>query len=153
MHRIILHIFIFFIGINSIFAQGPRQMMSLDAGWQTVMDEKDSLRYQGFEQASFVENGDWKSVHVPHSWDQYGGYRRLLRGNQFGYAWYRKAFTIQQKPEGKRFYVFFEGVGSYATVWLNGQQVGYHAGGRTTFTLDVTDRSEEHTSELQSREN
>ncbi|RZF59910.1 glycoside hydrolase family 2 [Sphingobacterium corticibacterium] len=139
MHRIILHIFIFFIGINSIFAREPRQMMSLDAGWQTVMDERDSLRYQGFEQVSFVENGDWKSVDVPHSWDQYGGYRRLLRGNQFGYAWYRKAFTVQQKPAGKRFYLFFEGVGSYATVWLNGEQVGYHAGGRTTFSLDVTD--------------
>src|SRR5690606_37439079 len=42
-------------------------------------------------------------------------------------------------PAGKRFYLFFEGVGSYATVWLNGEQVGYHAGGRTTFSLDVTD--------------
>jgi beta-galactosidase/beta-glucuronidase len=33
----------------------------------------------------------------------------------------------------------FEGVGSYATVWLNGKPVGKHAGGRTSFTLDVTD--------------
>jgi len=29
-------------------------------------------------------------------------------------------------------------VGSYATVILNGKPVGSHAGGRTTFTLDVT---------------
>src|SRR5690606_8258667 len=125
--------------VTLALAQEPRQMISLDEDWQTIMDEDDSTRYQGFEQASFVETDDWKSVDVPHNWDQYGGYRRLLRGNQFGYAWYRKEFTIQQKPEGKRFYVFFEGVGSYATVWLNGQQVGYHAGGRATFTLDVTD--------------
>ena len=34
--------------------------------------------------------------------------------------------------------MYFEGVGSYATVWLNGKKVGYHAGGRTTFTIDVT---------------
>jgi len=34
---------------------------------------------------------------------------------------------------------FFEGVGSYATVWVNAKQLGYHAGGRTTFTIDITD--------------
>ncbi|PRD54127.1 malectin domain-containing carbohydrate-binding protein [Sphingobacterium gobiense] len=139
MRNIVAGISLFIIFITSAFAQSPRQTVSLDEGWQTIMDEQDSSRYQGFEQASFVETGDWKSVDVPHNWDQYGGYRRLLRGNQFGYAWYRKEFTIRQKPQGKRFYVFFEGVGSYATVWLNGKQVGYHAGGRTTFTLDVTD--------------
>ncbi|HEX9785212.1 MAG TPA: hypothetical protein VGA56_21090 [Opitutaceae bacterium] len=33
----------------------------------------------------------------------------------------------------------FEGLGSYATVWVNGTQVGRHAGGLTTFTIDVTD--------------
>src|SRR5690606_4391865 len=191
MHKVLASIAFFFVFMTHVLAQEPRQVISLDEDWQTIMDEDDSTRYQGFEQASFVETDDWKSVDVPHNWDQYGGYRRLLRGNQFGHAWYRKEFTIQRKSEGKRFYVFFEGVGSYATVWLNGQQVGYHAGGRTTFTLDVTDaiyvdgrpnllavradhpalirdlpwvdgggsaergfsRSEEHTSELQSREN
>ena len=30
-------------------------------------------------------------------------------------------------------------MGSYATVWVNGKKAGYHAGGRTTFTLDITD--------------
>lgn len=139
MRKIVASIVVLLVFITSAFAQEPRQMVSLDEGWQTIMDEHDSSRYQGFEQASFTEAADWKSVVVPHNWDNYGGYRRLLRGNLFGHAWYRKEFTIQQKSSGKRFYLFFEGVGSYATVWMNGQQVGYHAGGRTTFTLDVTD--------------
>lgn len=129
-----LHIF-----MTLAFAQAPRQIISLDADWQTVMHEDDSTLYQGFEQESYVGADDWKSVNVPHNWDQYGGYRRMLRGNQFGHAWYRKVFTVQQKQAGKRFYLFFEGVGSYATVWLNGKKVGYHAGGRTTFTLDVSE--------------
>lgn len=139
MRKILAGITFLFIFMTVARAQEPRQIISLDEGWQTIMHEDDSTRYQGFEQASFVETGDWKSVAVPHNWDQYGGYRRLLRGNQFGHAWYRKEFTVEQKQKEKRFYLFFEGVGSYATVWLNGQQVGYHAGGRTTFTLDVTD--------------
>jgi beta-galactosidase/beta-glucuronidase len=63
----------------------------------------------------------------------------MRHGNRHGYAWYRKTFSIKPQPVNKRCFLFFEGVGSYATVWLNGKQVGYHAGGRTTFTIDVTD--------------
>src|SRR5690606_11733560 len=139
MRKLVAGIAVLFVFITSVFAQSPRRTVSLDEGWQTIMDEQDSSRYQGFEKASFVETGDWKTVDVPHNWHSYGVYRRLLRGNLFGHAWYRKAFTIHEKANGKRFYLFFEGVGSYATVWLNGKRVGYHAGGRTTFTLDVTE--------------
>ncbi|RYZ13560.1 MAG: glycoside hydrolase family 2, partial [Sphingobacteriales bacterium] len=39
---------------------------------------------------------------------------------------------------GKRFFLYFEGVGSYAAVYLNNKYAGSHAGGRTTFTLDIT---------------
>lgn len=137
--KIILVITLFLICIASSNAQSPRQILSLDEDWQTMMDEQDSTRYQGFEQPGFDAVGDWKTVDVPHNWDSYGGYRRLLRGNLFGHAWYRKEFTLTEKADHKRFYLFFEGVGSYSTVWLNGQQVGYHAGGRTTFTLDVSE--------------
>jgi beta-galactosidase len=80
-----------------------------------------------------------KRVNVPHNWDAYGGYRRLKHGNRHGTAWYRKVFPLKNKQNDKRYFLWFEGVGSYATVWLNGKQVGYHAGGRTSFTIDVTD--------------
>src|SRR5206468_11201744 len=94
--------------------------------------------YNGFEQPGYADK-NWKAVTVPHNWDDYGGYRRLKHGNRHGYAWYRKVFKAAAQPAGKRYFLYFEGVGSYATVWLNGKQVGYHAGGRTTFTLDVTE--------------
>jgi beta-galactosidase/beta-glucuronidase len=80
----------------------------------------------------------WKSVQVPHNWDQYDGYRRLTHGNKHGYAWYRKSFTVNSSHKNKRYFLYFEGVGSYATVWLNGKLLGTHAGGRTTFQLDAT---------------
>ncbi|HET7899162.1 MAG TPA: glycoside hydrolase family 2, partial [Flavisolibacter sp.] len=81
----------------------------------------------------------WKKVDVPHNWDAYNGYRRLRHGNRHGYAYYIRYFNLQPQAKGKRVFLFFEGVGSYATVWLNGKKVGYHAGGRTTFTLDISD--------------
>ena len=90
-------------------------------------------------QASLKGTSEWKKINVPHNWDDYFGYRRLQHGNLHGDAVYKKKFAIKQTKQGKRFFLFFEGVGSYATVVLNGKPVGSHAGGRTTFTLDVTD--------------
>jgi len=89
-------------------------------------------------QTSLAGSSEWKQVTVPHNWDDYYGYRRQVHGNLHGDALYKKTFTVRQPGNGKRFFLYFEGVGSYATVWMNNKQVGYHAGGRTTFTIDVT---------------
>ncbi len=104
----------------NIYAQ--RQTISLDNDWQTSLDSK-----------------TWKAVNVPHNWDDYYGYRRLLHGNLHGEATYKRNLSIRQAKTGKRFFLFFEGVGSYATVFLNNKKVGEHKGGRTTFTIDITD--------------
>jgi beta-galactosidase len=114
-----------------------RKDISLNADWITIADEKSSNTYDGFQEANY-NTINWKKVNVPHNWDQYEGYQRKLHGNKHGYAWYRRAFKSNEVKSGKRFFLYFEGVGSYATVWLNGKKVGDHAGGRTTFTLDVT---------------
>jgi hypothetical protein len=120
------------------FSQAPvRTDILLKNNWLSIADDKNINAYNGFEKTTFNTH-NWKQVTVPHNWDQYEGYRRLKHGNRHGYAWYRTGFKVAQYAN-KRFFLFFEGVGSYATVWLNGKRVGYHAGGRTTFTLDVTD--------------
>lgn len=121
-----------------VSAHAQRTHISLDQDWNTTFHASDSAYYEGFQDINYVEGNEWSSVAVPHNWDQYDGYRRLLHGNLHGTAWYRKEFRLQDSKEGKRFYLFFEGVGSYAKVWLNGEYIGQHAGGRTTFTLDVT---------------
>jgi hypothetical protein len=120
---------------NCLYAQ--RQDILLNNNWRTIENDSNQHAYSGFEQSSYKIN-NWKTINVPHNWDEYDGYRRLLHGNKHGYAWYKKTFTAT-KQNNKKYFLFFEGVGSYATVWLNGKQVGYHAGGRTTFTIDVTD--------------
>jgi hypothetical protein len=141
-HQPVLMLFIrlvFTFLITPAFAQNnTRQEILLNAGWHTIADDNNVKAYSGFEQASFKDK-DWKTVNVPHNWDEYEGYRRLKHGNRHGYAWYRKIFALPAKQQNKRYFLWFEGVGSYAIVWLNGRQMGYHAGGRTSFTLDVTD--------------
>lgn len=135
---LLLLCFINFYGVSSLYAQNQtRKDILLNSNWLSIADEKNSNAFDGFQLASY-KTLDWKKVNVPHNWDQYEGYQRKLHGNKHGYAWYRKTFKITESKQGKRFFLYFEGVGSYATVWLNGKKVGYHAGGRTTFTLDVT---------------
>jgi beta-galactosidase len=136
-----LNAFVFLCVFASLWLNLKAQVrtdISLNKDWKSVADDNNKFAYNGFEKASF-NDVKWKHVEVPHNWDDYYGYRRKLHGNRHGYAWYRKTFSIKSQPANKRIFLFFEGVGSYATIWLNGKQVGYHAGGRTTFTIDVTD--------------
>ncbi|MCC3160379.1 DUF4982 domain-containing protein [Hymenobacter sp. 15J16-1T3B] len=115
-----------------------RTELPLLTGWRSVADDKNQQAHAGFERPDFNDQS-WQAVAVPHNWDAYEGYRRQRHGNRHGYAWYRTAFTAPAPGKEQRSFLFFEGVGSYATVWLNGRPVGTHAGGRTTFTLDVTE--------------
>jgi len=106
--------------------------------WFNSYSQRLDINLNDSWQTSLKGTNEWKKVNVPHNWDDYYGYRRLQHGNLHGDAVYKKSFAIKQSKQGKRFFLFFEGVGSYATVILNGKPVGSHAGGRTTFTLDVT---------------
>ncbi len=115
-----------------------RQNISLDLGWRSVAHDADRQACAGFEAIDYDDSA-WAAVDVPHNWDRYEGYRREKHGNRHGVAWYRRTFELDPCPDGSRCFLWFEGVGSYATVWVNGREVGTHAGGRTSFTLDITD--------------
>lgn len=97
-----------------------RTTMSLNDGWKTWMG-KDTL-----------------TVNIPHNWDDYYGYRQLTHGNLHGTATYSKTFVAPNAGTGKEYFLHFEGVGTYATVTLNGKKLGRFLSGRTTFTIDVT---------------
>lgn len=115
-----------------------REEISLNAGWKTTMVDFHPEAKQDFAQDSNAD-ANWKTVNVPHNWDQYEGFRQMKHGNLHGTAWYSKNLEIGKQQKGKKLFLFFEGVSSYATVWVNGTEVGQHKGGRTTFTLDISD--------------
>ena len=102
--------------------KGRRTITSLNEGWT----------------AATVPDGSPSGVTIPHNFDDYYGYRQLRHGNLHGSAVYQKTF-IAQPQEGKRYFLQFEGVGTYATITLNDTQYPKELIGRTVFTLDVTD--------------
>ena len=89
-----------------------------------------------------------KSINLPHNFDDYYGYRQFRHGNLHGSASYQKTFETE-KRDGKRYFLQFEGVGTYATVTLNGHQYPRELIGRTVWTLDVTDAIRNGQNDLQ----
>ena len=103
--------------------KGRRNITSLNDGWTAHCS---------------VAHDSVVSINLPHNFDDYYGYRQLRHGNLHGNAIYNKAFTTD-KQDGKRYFLQFEGVGTYATVTLNGHTYPKELVGRTVWTLDVTD--------------
>lgn len=104
--------------------KGCRTVTSLNEGWTAhCLVGRDTIATQ---------------VNIPHNFDDYYGYRQLRHGNLHGSAIYQKTFTAQPQA-GKRYFLQFEGVGTYATITLNDTQYPKELIGRTVFTLDVTE--------------
>lgn len=105
-------------------ATGRRGHIDLNKGWTTWLGD---TRMAGI------------NVDVPHNWDDYYGYRQLTHGNLHGKATYSRQFDMPARVDGKRYFINFEGVGTYAGVKINGHDLGRHPSGRTSLTFDVTD--------------
>jgi len=52
---------------------------------------------------------------------------------------YKRAISLQHQWRGQRLFLDFEGVMSYARVYLNGRMAGEHKGGYTAFSVEITD--------------
>ncbi len=137
--RLIHIIFLLAFSPKGFAQQAPRIQIPLEDDWFSIADDSLNSIYDKASVQPGKEAAGWQVVSIPHNWDTYHGVRRMKHGNRHGYAWYRHDFRVPKTAKPSRFFLFFEGVGSYAAVFLNGRKVGEHAGGRTSFTLDITD--------------
>ena len=87
---------------------------------------------------------NWQKVNLPHDWAIEGP---ILQdnpsGNSGGYfpggiGWYRKHFHLEQKHQGKRVYIQFDGIYRNSDVWINGQHVGHRFYGYVSHYYDIT---------------
>ncbi|PTT09368.1 glycoside hydrolase family 2, partial [Flavobacterium sp. HMWF030] len=143
MKKLIFFIFCFCSSFCLVWSQGNsgsakfRQEVSLNSSWSTIVLDQLPKQEEAFVNDPKIDS-KWQQVNVPHNWDQYYGFRRTKHGNLHGTAWYQKSLKLDKATKGKRLFLYFEGVSSYATVWVNGKKAGEHKGGRTTFTIDIT---------------
>jgi beta-galactosidase len=97
--------------------------------------------------AQDFNDSDWSPAQVPHTWNRVGYYlaspaerlnQRENVNRQEGAGWYRLNFTAPDLSAGQRAWLQFDAASRVATVWLNGRELGSHAGGFSRFRLDAT---------------
>lgn len=85
----------------------------------------------------------WEDISLPHDYVIEGvpdkKYPQALGYLKYENAWYRKHFTLAEEDRNKRITVYFEGVATHATVYLNGCLMKHNFCGYTPFEVDITD--------------
>ncbi len=137
------HLIIFALVFLSI---GFAQTSSFDFGWRF---HRGGAQYA---EAPQFDDSKWRKVDLPHDWsiEDLPGTKSPFDPNAIsqvsggftvgGTGWYRKTFTIPANQKGKRIHIQFDGVYMNADFWLNGQQIGTHPYGYTSFWFDITDK-------------
>lgn len=85
----------------------------------------------------------WENVTLPHDYVIEGApdkaYPQALGYLKYENAWYRKHFSLGEEDKNKRITLYFEGVATHATVYLNGCLMKHNFCGYTPFEVDITD--------------
>lgn len=131
----------------SLYAESPRDQ-SFDADWRFLRGDA-----SGAENPAF-DDSKWRTLDVPHDWSiedlpAKEGSRRVgpfdpdeSENKHFtantvgGIGWYRKHFTVSET--NKRVAVRFDGVYMNPELWINGQRLGEHPHGYTSFEFNLT---------------
>ena len=99
--------------------QAQREMKTINDNWEfrKPMDEK------------------WESVNLPHTFNQ-DAYKQ--RNYYQGEGLYRRTLVLPDIVKGRRYYLKVDAASKAATVSVNGNKAGCHAGGYNAFTMDIT---------------
>ncbi len=100
-------------------------------------------KFDDFAYDSIACMEDWKQVSLPHDYVVHGN-MYPDKNNGLGFfdyknAWYRKEFTLSDEDKDKQLSIFFEGIATHATVYLNGCLMAHNFCGYTEFEVDITD--------------
>jgi len=106
-----------------------------------LLQEMPGYRAAGSALADF-DDRSWQTAHLPHDFLVQGKFDAGADRNH-GYlpattGWYRKSFNLPASDKGRSLWIEFEGVFRDSFVWLNGQFLGRHPGGYTSFRYDIS---------------
>lgn len=110
-----------------------RTIKHMNFGWQYAPNFVESYLQNDCPETDFTE------VNIPHSNIElpYNNFDEKLY--QFE-SCYRKKFDVPTEKKSSKLFIHFDGVMTYAKVYVNGTFVGEHKGGYTPFKLDITSK-------------
>ncbi|MDD5934865.1 MAG: glycoside hydrolase family 2 TIM barrel-domain containing protein [Clostridiales bacterium] len=105
-------------------------------GWKFSKEDKDMTI------GSIINQGTWEDVTIPHTWNGIDGQDG---GNDYyrGTCLYVKQLKKSELSEYEDVYLEFEGANSSADVYINGEKVGHHDGGYSTWRVKITENLKE----------
>jgi beta-galactosidase len=119
-------------------APDARQHLLIDKDWMFIQsDVKDA------DKLSF-DDSKWRKLNLPHDWSIEGEFKEdaITKGPggylPTGIGWYRKHLNIVSSGKDQQFWIEFDGVYMNSDVWINGQHLGKHPYGYTSFYYDLT---------------
>ncbi len=132
-YYIFFTVFLFF---NVASAQTPglyvkdvsNPVINLNGTWQICLDPPENFR--DIEE----DNISWNNIQVPGE--------VMMQGYAIKHDipfFYKKSFVLPSDFHGHLIKLRFEGVYSYARVWVNGRYIREHHGGFTAWDCDITD--------------
>lgn len=107
-----------------------RKEICINSDWKFIKEAADA-------QAATAAAGEM--VSVPHTWNAEDGQDG---GNDYyrGTCWYVREVETPELGEGEELWLEFEGVAMSAHVFLDGEEIANHAGGYSTFRVNLTDK-------------
>ena len=117
---------------RTLYQDGAEGRYLMEGSWLFRLDAADrGVRRRYYRQTS---TAGWSSVTVPHAWNV-GDHSVASMNGSVG--WYRKDFELPDTSAALDWAVRFESVNYRARVWLNGREVGSHAGAYLPFTVPL----------------
>lgn len=139
-------VLLFSIPANQLISQSLSEKNNLfDSGWRFHYGGA-----QGAENPAF-DDSKWRKIDLPHDWsigdlpgtDSPFSIIAISQVNggftTGGTGWYRKTFELPAESKDKHYRILFEGVYMNAEVWINGQKLGSHPYGYSSFWFDISD--------------
>jgi len=126
-----------YIGINNLYAQpGFGIAERVNSDWRFHLGDME------IKAGTEMNRVGWQQVSLPHDWSvKYPLSPNLASATGYlpgGIGWYRKQLTIPADDQGKKIFIYFEGVYNRSEVFINGKSVGKRPNGYVSFSYDIT---------------
>jgi beta-galactosidase len=117
-----------------------RTIESIDFDWRFMIGDDPSWASPSFDDSA------WTLVDLPHDWSIQGPFSKdnpAGGSNAWaptGVAWYRRPVSVPGAAAGLLSRLEFDGIYHNATIYLDGEVIGRHVYGFTSFTVDLGPR-------------
>lgn len=108
----------------------------IDDNWLFELQDQPEAKNADFDDSK------WRKLDLPHDWSIEAPLSPMLASCQGylpgGIGWYRKHLDLPEDQNGKKQYIYFEGVYNRSEVYVNGNLVGNRPNGYISFMYDIT---------------